>query len=62
MQEHWFDPLSKILNAVEQLGHVPPLLSLCSRAHGPHLLSPCTVTTVALVPRVQAPQQEKPAQ
>ena len=30
------------------------------RAHVPQLLSPCTTTTAAHVPRARAPQQEKP--
>ena len=63
IQEHWFDPSSgKILHAVEQLKPVPQLLRLCSRAHESQLLSPCTASAEALIPRVQAPQQEKPLQ
>ena len=42
--------------------HVPQLLSLCSRAHEPQLLSPHATTTEAHAPRAQAPQQEKPPQ
>ena len=34
------------------------LLSLCSRAHEPQLLSPRTTTTEARAPRACAPQQE----
>ena len=41
---------------------VPQLLSLCSRAHEPQLLSPRAATTEAHVPRAHAPQQEKPLQ
>ena len=41
---------------------VPQLLSLCSRAHEPQLLSPHATTTEARVPRARAPQQEKPPQ
>ena len=40
----------------------PQLLSLCSRAHEPQLLSLHATTTEARVPRVRAPQQEKPPQ
>ena len=42
--------------------HVPQLLSLCSRAREPQLLSSRTATTEARVPRACAPQQEKPLQ
>ena len=42
--------------------HAPQLLSLCSRAHEPQLLSPRATTTEARVPRSCAPQQEKPPQ
>ena len=41
---------------------VPQLLSLCSRAHKPQLLSPRATTTEACTPRARAPQQEKPPQ
>ena len=41
---------------------VPRLLSLCSRAHEPQLLSPCATATEACLPRLHAPQQEKPLQ
>ena len=40
----------------------PQLLSLCSRAREPSLLSPCATTTEAHVPGAHAPQQEKPLQ
>ena len=40
----------------------PQLLSLRSRARVPQLLSPRAATTEAHVPRVHAPQQEKPQQ
>ena len=40
----------------------PQLLSLCSRACEPQLLSPQATTTEAHVPRARAPQQEKPPQ
>ena len=40
----------------------PQILSLCSRAHKPQLLSPCATTTEACVPRAHVPQQEKPPQ
>ena len=42
--------------------HEPQLLSLCSRAREPQLLSPRATTTEAHVPRAHAPQQEKPPQ
>ena len=38
---------------------VPQLLSLCSRAHEPQLLSLRATTTEACVPRAHALQQEK---
>ena len=38
----------------------PQLLSLCSRAREPQLLSPRATATEAHVPRARAPQQEKP--
>ena len=38
------------------------LLSLCSRAREPQVLSPHATTTEARVPRARAPQQEKPPQ
>ena len=41
---------------------VPQLLSLCSTAREPQLLSPRATTTEARVPRARAPQQEKPPQ
>ena len=41
---------------------MPQLLSLCSRAREPQLLSPRATTTEAHVPRSRAPQQEKPLQ
>ena len=40
----------------------PQLLSLCSRAPKPQLLSPCVTTTEARASRAHAPQQEKPPQ
>ena len=40
----------------------PQLLSLCSRAHEPQLLSPRAIATEARAPRARAPQQEKPLQ
>ena len=39
---------------------VPQLLSLCSRAHKPQLLSPHAATSEARAPRARALQQEKP--
>ena len=42
--------------------HVPQLLSLCSGAQEPQLLSPQEVTTEIHMPRVRALQQEKPLQ
>ena len=44
------------------LARAPQLLSLCSRAHEPQLLSPCATTPEARAPRARAPQQEKPPQ
>ena len=41
---------------------VPQLLSLCSRARKPQLLSPRATTTEAHVPRACAPQRKKPPQ
>ena len=41
---------------------VPQLLSLCSRACEPQLLSPRATTTEAHAPRAHAPEQEKPLQ
>ncbi|KAM9052784.1 CDK2-associated and cullin domain-containing protein 1 isoform 2-T2 [Megaptera novaeangliae] len=41
---------------------VPQLLSLCSRAREPQLLSPHATTTEAHAPRACAPQQERPPQ
>ena len=41
---------------------VPQLLSLCSRAHEPQLLSLRATTTEAHAPRACALQQEKPLQ
>ena len=40
----------------------PQLLSLCSRAREPQLLSPRATTTEARGPGARAPQQEKPPQ
>ena len=40
----------------------PQLLSLCSRAREPQLLSPHATTTEAYAPGAHAPQQEKPPQ
>ena len=40
----------------------PQLLSLCSRARGPQLLSLHATTTEAHAPRACTPQQEKPPQ
>ena len=40
----------------------PHLLSLCSRAHEPQLLSPRATATEARAPRARARQQEKPPQ
>ena len=40
----------------------PQLLSLCSRAREPQLLSPRATTTEACAPRACAPQQGKPPQ
>ena len=40
--------------------HAPQLLSLRSRAHESQLLSPCSTTTEAHVPRAHTPQQEMP--
>ena len=40
--------------------HAPQLLSLCSRAHEPQLLSPHATTTEARTPGARAPEQEKP--
>ena len=42
--------------------HAPQVLSLCSRACDPQLLSPRATTTEAHAPRACAPQQEKPPQ
>ena len=42
--------------------HVPQLLSLCSRAREPQLLSPRAATTEAHAPTARALQQEKPPQ
>ena len=42
--------------------HAPQLLSLCSRAREPEILSPRATTTEAREPRACAPQQEKPPQ
>ena len=41
---------------------VPQLLSLHSGAREPQLLSLCATTTETFMPRVRAPQQEKPPQ
>ena len=51
---------SHMLQSNEAL--VLQLLSLCSRAREPQLLSPCVTTTEAGAPRAHAPQQEKPLQ
>ena len=60
---HGFEPWSgKIPHAVEQLSLCAKLLSLCSRACAPQLLSPCATTTEARAPGARAPQQEKPLQ
>ena len=45
-----------------EISCVPQLLSLCSRAREPRLLSPCAATTEARVPRAHAPRQEKSPQ
>ena len=37
----------------------PKLLSLCSRAQEPQLLSPCVLCNYQTLPRACAPQQEK---
>ena len=42
--------------------HVLQLLSLCSRAREPQLLSPRATTTEARAPGARAPQQKKPPQ
>ena len=42
--------------------HASQLLSLCSRAREPQLLSPCATTTEAREARARAPRQEKPPQ
>ena len=42
--------------------HAPQLMSLCSTALEPQLLSPSATTTEACAPRAHAPQQEKPPQ
>ena len=42
--------------------HAPQLLSLCSRAREPQLLSPRAATTEDRATRVHALQQEKPLQ
>ena len=42
--------------------HEPQLLSMCSGAREPQLLSPRATTTEAHTPRARAPQQEKPPQ
>ena len=44
------------------LPRAPQLLSLCSRAGEPQLLSPHAATTEARMPRTCALQQEKPPQ
>ena len=49
-------------HAPEQLDHAPQLLSLCSRAWEPHLLSPRVAAREACTPGAQAPQGEKPLQ
>ena len=40
----------------------PQLLSLCSRAREPQLLSPRATTAEARAPRARAPQREEPPQ
>ena len=40
----------------------PQLLSLCSRARKPQLLSPRATSIEARAPRARAPQQDKPPQ
>ena len=54
-RRHGFNPRS---------GTIPhdagQLLSLCSRACEPQLLSPCAVTTKAQVPTARAPQEKPP--
>ena len=41
---------------------MPQLLSLCSGAREPQLLSPRATTSEAYTPKARAPQQEKPLQ
>ena len=43
-------------------GHVPQLLSRCSRAREPQLLGPHTAASEVCMPKGRAPQQEKPLQ
>ena len=52
----------KIPHATEPLSPAPQLLSLCSRAREPQVLSPHAATTEARAPRARALQQEKPLQ
>ena len=60
---HRLEPWSgNIPHASEQLACAPQLLSLCSRAREPQLLSPHATTTEAHAPRAHALQQEKPPQ
>ena len=52
----WEDPTCRRATKAR----APQLLSLCSRAREPQLLSPWATTTEAHVPKAHAPQQEKP--
>ena len=52
----------KIPHATEQLSLCTTILSLCSRARKPQLLSLHAATTEAHAPGAHAPQQEKPPQ
>ena len=52
----WEDPTCR------GAAHAPQLLSLCSRACQPQLLSPHATTAETRAPRARAPQQEKPPQ
>ena len=51
-----------IPHAREKQTRASQLLSLCSRAREPQILSPCAATTAARTPRTHALQQEKPPQ
>ena len=56
-----FNPRSgKIPQVSEQLSPRAQLASLHSRAHEQQLLSPCTTTSGARVPRACAPQEKPP--